>query len=57
MLSYIMIIYIMMQVRNVNKIRSSRQLSVRGAAGVNIMGSFINITSYGNTTLRAEVRE
>ena len=47
----------MIQVRNLNGIQSSRQLFVRGAAGVNIMGSFINVTAGGNAALRAGVRE
>ena len=28
---------------------------MRGGAGVNIVGSFVNITSFGSTTLHAEV--
>ena len=46
----------MLQIRNVSGIQSSRQLWMRGAAGVDIMGSFVNITANGSTTLRAEVR-
>ena len=48
---------LMIQVRNLNNIQSSGQLSVRGAAGVNIIGSFVNITAGGIATLRAGVRE
>ena len=48
---------IMIQVRNLNGLQSSRQLFMRGAAGVNIMGQFVNVTVGGDATLTAEVRE
>ena len=47
----------MIQVQNLNGIQSSRQLFMRGAAGVNIVGQFINVTVGGDATLRAGVRE
>ena len=48
---------IMIQVRNLNGLQSSRQLFMRGAAGVNIMGQFVNVTAGGDATLTAGVRE
>ena len=47
----------MIQVRNLNGLQSSRQLFMRGAAGVNIMGQFVNVTAGGDATLTAGVRE
>ena len=48
---------IMIQVRNLNGLQSSWQLFMRGAAGVNIMGQFVNVTAGGDATLTAGVRE